>query len=195
MKNTISHQDYLSFKREYEKVSGLELPLEYLENSDVYIFKKKGKIIGGFILGSNLPLRTIEKFISLNQRERLQAFFNKNNVCEVCCFWIQRKYRRQKIFNARVWLQMAFAVSKHSKKFILYGTNSKGLAKMYGYPEASHLMHKDEIENKNTYVFVALRSKFFLGTVEIILSKLLNRKRTFDFNNNVKNEFLYELSN
>ena len=44
MKKTKSKEDYLEYQAKYESISGLSLPYEYLEESDVYICKRKGEI-------------------------------------------------------------------------------------------------------------------------------------------------------
>lgn len=55
MKATHSIEEYKIFKTEYEEISGLHLPFEYLVKSEVYVFKSKKQIIGGFVLGKHLP--------------------------------------------------------------------------------------------------------------------------------------------
>lgn len=78
---------------------------------------------------------------------------------------------------------MASIVKKQEKDFILFGTNSIGLAKMYGYPKNSLLFHKDKINDKDTFVFLARREYFAGGVWEIVKSKLLNRSRNIEFEN------------
>ena len=138
-----------SFKTKYESISGLELPYEYLRNSKVYIFKRNQEIIGGYILGKSTPLRTVDLFISSDNQMSLNSLFSKEKYCEVCCFWISRKFRKSPYLNAKFWLSMANEVRKQEKEIIVYGTNSKGLAKLYDYPQVSTLFHKDKIQNKN----------------------------------------------
>jgi len=196
MRPTLLKEDYQNFKNKYEGISGLSLPLEYLDTSDVYVFRKAKKIIGGFILGKKLPLRTVDIFISELNKEKFKHFFSSDKCCEVCCFWIDRKYRRSAFFNAKFWIKMANTVERQEKEFILYGTNSKGLAKMYGYPKASALIHKDKMDNRETFTFLARRRDFVRGTWQIIKSKMLNqdRKSDFEIENKLKKELIYEVS-
>ena len=183
MKPTQLKEEYQIFRTKYEKISGLQLPMEYLENSEVYVFKRKSLIIGGFILGKKNPLRTVEVFISENNQTELSHYFSSNQYCEVCCFWIDRKLRKNAYYNAKFWVTMANTVKKQEKEFILFGTNSRGLAKMYGYPKNSLLFHKDEINDKDTFVFLARRKDFAGGVWEIVKSKLFNRSRNTEFEN------------
>ena len=196
MKKIQRKEDFQVFQTKYEAISGLKLPLPYLEKSDVYVFRRKDNIIGGFILGNRLPLRTVEVFVSKPNLKVLSPYFEINKYCEVCCFWIERKLRRNAFFNALFWIRMAYSVKRQSKEFILFGTNSKGLAKMYGYPKNSLLFHKDNVGNKDTYVFLARRKDFAGGVWEIVLSKILKRARNRDFENKLelKTALVYELS-
>jgi len=196
MRPTLLKEDYQIFKNKYEGISGLSLPLEYLETSDVYVFRKAKKIIGGFILGKKLPLRTVDIFISELNKEKFKHFFSSDKCCEVCCFWIDRKYRRSAFFNAKFWIKMANTVKRQEKEFILYGTNSKGLAKMYGYPKNSALIHKDKMDYRDTFTFLARRIDFASGVWEIVKSKLLHQNRNSDIEakNELKKTLIYEIS-
>ena len=193
---TNSKQDYLAYKAKYESISGLLLPYEYLANSDVYVFKNKDEIIGGFILGFNSPLRTVETFVSEINILSFSNLFQGDNFCEVCCFWINKSYRKNPFYNSRCWLEMAYAIRRQPKDYILFGTKSKGLAKMYNYPKASELVHKDNIGSQQTYIFLARRNQIVLGTCQLISSKLFHRSRYSRLENKfkLKNSVLNELS-
>lgn len=191
-----SNQDLKYFKLQYESLSGLDLPMSYLKNSDVYAFKKSNQFIGGFILGNKKPLRTIETFISIANLSTLAHFFEEQKYCEVCCFWVDRKYRKSRYYNAKLWLLMAYRVKRQEKEFILYGTNMRGLAIMYGYPKKSLLFHKDSVQGKDTFVFIARRKDFAAGVWEIVFSKLFKTKkvREFQSKSELKKTIFHELS-
>jgi len=173
-------EDCLEFKTRYEKLSGLDLPIEYLQTSDIYIFRKGKEMVGGFVLGSNSPMRTTEIFISKSKQAEFLQNLNSNKICEVCCFWIARKYRKNKFVSAKFWFNMAYAIKRQTKDHILYGTNSKGYAKLYAHPRNSIFIHTDCISGKETYIFITKRKHFYGGVWEIVISKILNRKRAFD---------------
>ena len=195
MNPTQLESDLITFKNQYKKISNLNLPFEYLRNSDVYVFKNENEIIGGFVLGKRTPLRTVNVFVSEDNQTSLKHLFDKDQYCEVCCFWILHKYRKSPYLAAKFWLMMANEVRKQEKELVIYGTNTKGLAKLYNYPIKSILFHKDKINSKNTYVFVAHRKNFFIGTLKIVMSKLLrkNRSKELLINNNLKKRLVYEL--
>lgn len=196
MKKLKTIQDLLLFKSKYEKLSGLNLPLNYLENADVYAFKKKGKLIGGFILSIRRPYRTIDIFISESKLKTISSLFKDPKYCEVCCFWIERRFRKRSFYNAKFWLQLAYKIQTQSKDVILFGTNSRGLAKMYGFPSVSLLFHKDRIQDRDTFVFIARRKDFILGILEIVYSKIFFKKinKNNQTKNNLKEAIFYELS-
>lgn len=196
MKPTLLKEEYQIFKNNYEKNSGLHLPMEYLENSDVYIFKRKNLIVGGFVLGKKNPLRTVDVFISKDNHKQFSHYFSSNKFCEICCFWIDRNLRKRAYYNAKFWLMMAYTIKKQEKEFILFGTNSGGLAKMYGLPKNSLLLHKDKINNKDTFVFLGRRKDIMGGIWEIVKSKLLKRNRNTEFEKKeiLKKTLIYEVS-
>lgn len=196
MHKTTSKQDYQIFIQQYEKASGLKVPICYLENSEVYIIKKNEKIISGFVLNSNLPLRTTDVFISSMNQQVLNHYFEKSKYCEVCCFWMSREYQKKKIFNAKCWLNLASTIKKQKKEFIIFGTNSRGLANMYGYHDKVLLFHEDIICNKSTFVFMVKRDDFLLGTWKLIFSKVFKVKRNENYKHReiLKKTIMYELS-
>ena len=196
MRKVKGQEDLLIFKEKYESNSGLELPIEYLDRSNVYVFVNKKEIIAGFILGQTIPLRTIELFSSEHYKQRLTNDFSKEIYCEVCCFWIDQSHRKSQFNNLMIWLKMAYTVKKQSKRFIVFGTNSRGLAELYGYPKNSLLLHKDRICNRDTFIFLARRTDFANGVWEIVLSKLFKKARSKEImlKSNLKDELLYEMS-
>lgn len=178
MKTLTSNHDLLAFSQAYQKASGLPVPIAYLEQSKVYAFYSRGTMVGGFVIGQASPLRTLEVFVKDDKQENLcQELNDLQNYCEVCCFWISHSYRKHLLTNIKCWLKMAYAVKYQNKPFVLFGTNNKGLAYIYGYPFKSLLLHEDEINNRNTYVFLARKKDFAGGVWEIIWAKLLGKDR------------------
>jgi len=75
---------------------------------------------------------------------------------------------------------MAWAASmERSFDILLFGTNSSGLAKMYGYPKNAFLLHSDQIGGRDTYIFYAKRTHFLAGVFEIVLAKVFRKTRGF----------------
>lgn len=196
MKLTLLKEEYKIFQVKYENLSGLKLPYQYLEKSDVYVFRRNKDIIGGFILGNNIPLRTLELFVSESNKNDLSYCFEQDKFCEICCFWIDKKFRRKIYYNAMFWIGMANVVAKQKKEFIIYGTNSRSLAEMYGYPKNSLLIHKDLVQDKNTFVFLVRRGYFLGGALEMIFGKILRRDRNSNLEqkDKLRTELINEIS-
>lgn len=196
MKRTQQPSDYLTFKQRYEQLSGLSIPNSYFEQSEVYIQKIQHEIVGGYILSSKLPLRSIKYFVSDAKRNAIELQLSKEIFCEVSCFWIDPKYRPKKYLNTKIWLALALAVRRQSKKIIVFGTNSYGLAKLYGYPKVSLLYNRDKINNKTTYLFLVKRKDFLGGVIELLLSKLIYGRRVSNVQceKQLRNSINYELS-
>ena len=196
MKRCTNIHELKEFQSKYEAISGLALPYEYLESSDVYVYQQNNRIIGGFVLGYQLPFRTVEVFASEINRPNLRRVFNKEQFCEICCFWVDKAYRKKLLVSVTVWLKMAYTVKTQKQPFVLFGTNSKGLTKMYGYPKNSCLYHKDHVSNKHTFVFLARRTDFFGGVWEIVVSKLLKfeRNRNIEKKPKLHNALSHEIS-
>ena len=91
---------------------------------------------------------------------------------------------------------MAKETEKQDNRNILYGTNSKGLANMYGYPKKSLLFHNDKVDGKETFIFLARRIEFHEGVKEILNSRLNKKNRKVNYENKVKleNELRHEIS-
>ncbi len=161
----------------YEKCSGLPVPMAYLESNHVFGIYLGNKMIGGFILGSGEQLRTIEFFAAPEVHEKLYAQMEApNSYTEICCFWIDRAYRRKTSINYFTWVSMAYALKKYGTEHIIFGTCSRRLAALYSATPRSVFLHSDFIKNKQTFIFVARKKGCVSGILQIVYHKL---KRLF----------------
>jgi len=167
------------FSNNYCKASGLPIPDQFLNNPDNHVFGIyfQKQLIGGFILGNSSEFRTVELFANeLKQGEIYQQLGNKTEYTEICCFYIDRKFRTNTKFNFFVWLAMTYALKRYGRNYFLFGTCSRSLARLYSRTPKSIPLHEDYINGKATFIFKANRSVCIIGMLEIILYKL---KRTF----------------
>jgi len=183
MEKLNTNLELLAFKTKYQRLSKLLVPISYLKSSEVYVIKDKSKMIAGFVLGKKAPYRTTDVFVSDEKRKQLPSCFREDTFCEVCCFWIDRAYRKKPIQVAKIWMQMANTVNDQKKETILCGTALKGLAKIYGYPKVSLLYLKDCIQGNDTFVFLARRKDFAIGVKEVVRSRLKKKVHYRDFKN------------
>ena len=177
MKPTLNKEEHKFFKTKYEKISGLPLPVEYLEKSDVYVFKKGNKIIGGFCINQEQPFRTLEIFSSSNHSLRLNELLLKSKTKEVTCFWIDYKFRKNILYNILYWHLMAVKASDKITDYVIYGTNSTGLAKIYDIPNKAILFHTDKVKEIKTYIFIAKSKNIMFGLQQQIFCRIFGINR------------------
>ena len=113
MKLLTSQEAFQNFQSAYEACSDLAVPLTYLQQGKVYGLYKGGAMISGYVIASSEQLRTVEVFSSLENRQSIYTELgNSENYCEVCCFWIDKTYRKNWLLNIRCWLAMAATVER-----------------------------------------------------------------------------------
>jgi|GEM_PF-1954213 len=179
MKKITSPKALQAFQAQYESISGLALPMTYLEKSAVFALYRKGQMRAGFVLAEGKSLRTLELFVSEEKRSQIRQDLHVNGqFCEVCCFWIERSIRKSKLSNFLCWLSLAMRVHQMRKPFVIFGTNSYGLAKMYSQPIHSLQVHQDEVKGKKTYIFGGYTKKFLGGILRILFSKMNKASKT-----------------
>lgn len=175
MKQIETKENLQNFAQVYKNCSGLPIPSAYLYNPNNHVFGIywKKNLIGGFILGRGSEFRTIEIFA---KQEKQAGVYNQlediSRYTEICCFWIQRKFRTKNILNLFIWLAMTYALKRYGTKYFLFGTCSRSLARLYGQTEKSIMIHRDFINKKPTFIFWAKRSSCVTGMLEIISFKL-----------------------
>ncbi len=172
VKPTKSHKELEFFKYEYEKHSGLKLSINYLTSCDVYVFKRKNKIVGGFCINTNHPLRTLEVFSRESNYYTLITMLSEFSIKEVTCFWICSEYRRKWFSNIYYWHLMTFEAARNNCDYVIYGTNIEGLARIYDVPSKAILLHSDIVSNKNTYIYLAKPKNIVLGLQQQMFSRL-----------------------
>lgn len=175
MKQIKTKEKLQLFAQVYKKCSGLPIPDAYLYNPDNHVFGIywKKQLIGGFILGRGPEFRTIEIFAKEDKHRKVyDQLEEKSDYTEICCFWIQRKFRTKTSLNLFVWLAMTYALKRYGTKYFLFGTCSRSLARLYGQTEKSMMIHRDFINKKPTFIFWAKRSSCVTGMLEIISFKL-----------------------
>ncbi|MFK7808147.1 MAG: hypothetical protein AB8F74_10145 [Saprospiraceae bacterium] len=187
-----NQEELMQYATAYEKCSGLPVPLSYLSENKTFALLLNGKMIGGFILGMGPHFRTIDFFAKAeNQSGLIEKLVDPNMFTEITCFWLAPKHRSQSITNLLTWIKLALAIKKHSNPYLIYGTNSKGLARLYNTTKESFLVHDDFCKNKNTYIFVAQTQHCIKGILEIMAFKVKRmiskiRRKSFRANFNLQ---------
>ncbi|MEL6612737.1 MAG: hypothetical protein AAFQ53_11630 [Bacteroidota bacterium] len=154
--------------------SGLEVPRNYLHSPDNKVFGVffRGELIGGFLLGAPPIYRTLSCIAESADYGRLLAEMQgKGQHTEICCFFIELAHRRNPRLNLIVWLYLTYAIRRHSRAHLLFGTNSSSLAKLYGRTHRSRPFYTGTVGGNRTFVFHSTRSGSVRGMLEIIRHK------------------------
>lgn len=169
-----------NFANTYFKCSGLPIPDAYLydpKNKIFGIFSNQ-ELIGGYILGNGSAFRTIDIFANTESQEMIyENLEDRSNYTEITCFWIKRAYRTKTSLNFFTWFSMAYALKKYGTKYLLFGTCSRSLARLYGTTSKSMMIHRDFIKKKPTFIFLGKHKGCISGILEIVAFKL---KRVFN---------------
>lgn len=183
-----NRHELAKFGQTYQGLSGIEVPIEFLESSDVLEFSVSGKPLAGFVLShSKSKVRTLDYFVSDKYRPSLSKKLGLlENYSELCCFWISPEIRRNGLKIIEIWVRMAISVRQRCNKEVLFGTNSKKLAVIYGYPKTAVLIHKDSVNKRKCFVFIGQKKHFVPGLIRIALAKIGKskpwHKTSFEFN-------------
>jgi len=174
-------QDHLleEFRERYINVSGLNVPPDFLKTRSVYAaYNLKNKMCGGFVLGNEIPYRTIEVFAGEHNRKKLYNFVEGTSYCELNCLWLSVKYRKG-VLCYWFWILFAWKVSMQKESMLIYGTIAKSLADVYGYPRKSKLLHTEQLMFNNkmrpSWIFIGARIDFFVGVLETFIYKFKNK--------------------
>ena len=162
-----------TYAQAYQRVSRSAVPIAYLKQADVYAVKVNKKIIGGFVLANGPQFRTIALFMQEEDQEQFYEQTNPSNQCtELTCYWMSRNAQNKILLNLYVWLSLAVILKLKCKAFILFGTSSKSLARLYSQTPRAILIHQGRIKRRNAFIFVGKRKECFRGILEVVASKL-----------------------
>jgi hypothetical protein len=166
------------FRDKYIASSGLNVPDDFLKTRSVYAaYNLRGRMCGGFVLGSASPYRTIEIFAGPQSKQKLNNYIENTSYCELNCLWLSVKYRKG-ILCYWFWILFALKVSRQPEAMLIYGTIAKPLADIYGYPRKSKLLHTEELMFSNkmrtSWIFIGAKSDFFVGVLETFIYKFKN---------------------
>lgn len=161
------------FANTYTKCSGFKVPHDYYKSNQVFGIYYKNSMIAGFVLGAGETLRTLEVFVGDEHRESLYQQVQASEAhTEMCCFWIDPAFRKKTTLNFFVWGCVAYALQVYGTSRLIFGTNSVRLAALYSAASKSKLLHRDFLNQKQTFVFAGPRKYCLLGVAEILHYKI-----------------------
>lgn len=162
-----------AFSRTYFQCSGFDVSLAYFMANQVFSIFWKGKMVGGFVLGTGEKLRTLEVFAGNDHRPALyQQVAQAEAHTEICCFWMDPATRRKTWLNFFVWCCVAYSLRAFGTDQLIFGTCSAHLARLYSATPKCRLLHSDCINQKPTFIYAGPRRDCLLGVGQILCYKL-----------------------
>lgn len=129
-----NQNDFDFFRKRCNELVHVDFPQSYLEQGFVRIFRKYGKIVGGYAVINDGPLRTVE---SLPCESFLKK--EKNKLFEITALWMCPK-EKNGLLSAFLWFNFSRDIANQKSKTHLiyaYDLDNKRLGKLYamGKPE------------------------------------------------------------
>jgi hypothetical protein len=178
LRKITKHDALKEFRDKYVSVSGLDVPMDFLQTRSVYAaYNIRNRMCGGFVLGNKKAYRTIEVFAGEPNKEKLYDYINGTPYTELNCLWLTVMYRKG-ILCYWFWILFALKVSMQRESMLIYGTIAKSLADIYGYPRKSKVLHTEKLmfngRMRTSWIFIGARSDFFVGVLETFIYKFKN---------------------
>lgn len=171
LRSTNSRNQYAEL---YEQSSGLPIPQNYLHDpaNRVFGIVRDRELVGGFILGEGAELRTVKVFAACADQAAINSMTGSvGERTEITCFWISAAVRKETLLNRFIWISMAYALTRYSKSTIVFGTCSRGLARLYATSQRSILLNRDRVNGKPAFIFRAQKRDAVAGFCNILTFK------------------------
>jgi hypothetical protein len=117
------------FRAGYWSVSGYRVDEDYLRRAAVFVVVQDGLVVGGFVLNTEPPLRTISRLPDL-ERGRVAAAFPEDDTVEVACVWLV-PYARGPIASATLWSHLMWRAGRSHSSHVVFGTEVDRLRQRY----------------------------------------------------------------
>lgn len=125
----VSGLERRDFRDAYAAASGYEVPLEYLSSQQVFGCVRDDRLVGGFVLGTQTPFRTLNR-IPEPARSEVAAQLDLDDTLELACLWLAPELRKGR-HSVRFWLLFARAVTAQPRRAVVMGTEAAGLRRLY----------------------------------------------------------------
>ena len=173
-------EDFLSNNLAYK------VNLSYLKQNKVYLLYRKNEALGGFVCGSNRPMKTIEVIASASIKEQCYQKFAGHKIAEISTLWLKKEYR--KTWTSKfLWLCVARVTFWGDADYYLFSTRREGLRIAMNYPphvyEFVRTPVKKDMGGEMSYFFLVERRRtmwsMFRGIYYFIFKpKRMLKKRT-----------------
>lgn len=113
----------------YERAAGHRVPTGYLRRSTVFGFRHRGRLVGGGVMATGRPFRTLER-IPQPARDVVAARVDPDDTLEITCVWLDPAVRRGAL-SALFWYGLFLETGRLGVRTVLFGTSSPGLHRLY----------------------------------------------------------------
>jgi hypothetical protein len=115
-----------SYQEKTASYIDVKFPMDYLQGSKVFAIYKNSKMVGGYSIISNKPLRVVESLKDESVKENLPA-----NIAEITGLWMNKNVRSD--YSFYLWLHMFFEIMKDQNKHFVYAysVKKKNLENLY----------------------------------------------------------------
>jgi len=119
-------QDLIKFKKYTKKFLGINLPDEYIKQSDVYVYiDENNNFLAGYLINSNEPFRLLTQIPESDfNKINFLSHFKKHDIFEINALWISPRLKKG-YKNLYVWYKMSKNSLKLKKKALLISANTK----------------------------------------------------------------------
>ncbi len=157
-----------------------KVDLSYLKQNKVYLLYRKNEALGGFVCGSNRPMKTIEVIASASIKEQCYQKFAGHKIAEISTLWLKKEYR--KTWTSKVlWLCIARVAFWGDADYYLFATMREGLRDAMHYParvyEFVRTPVKEDVGGKMTYFFLIERRGTLWSMFQTIYYFIFKPKR------------------
>lgn len=117
------------FRAGYASASGYRVAQDYLQRAAVFVAVRKQLVLGGFVLNTEPPLRTMARLPGPEQR-RLAAAFPAGDTVEVTCVWLAPPARGP-IASTILWSHLMWRTGRSHTAHVVFGTEVDRLRQLY----------------------------------------------------------------
>lgn len=113
----------------YERASGRRVPADYPHSSMTFGMRRRGRLIGGAIIGQRTPFRTLA-FVPEAARTAVASAIEGTDTVELTCVWLDRAHR-DGLRSVLLWCGIYLVTGRAGGDHLLFGANSASLRRFY----------------------------------------------------------------
>jgi hypothetical protein len=121
--------ELIEYRERYAAMSGYRVPLDHLRRSNVYGLRRRGVLVGGVVMATDRPLRTLAR-IPEERRPEVAGLLPDGDVVELTCLWLAPELRHGGR-SALLWAGLFLELGRQGSAAALFGTEAPGLQRLY----------------------------------------------------------------